>query len=156
MIFWCLIFSNWALRGNPGLPCTKHELCLKKTWFASENLQLFHSTQAKNTTRYLEKGNLAPAEGRPHWLQPMGGVSRSKYLESVLQRYKEVIGLLAKHSVKTFLGFRKRFRPFLCTEPVLSATRAHKRLFLFTERWFSRFCEHFGRFMCTGPLFSLF
>ena len=104
LIFWCLIFSNWALRGNPGLPCTKHELCLKKTWFASENLQLFHSTQAKNTTRYLEKGNLAPAEGRPHWLQPMGGVSRSKYLESVLQRYKEVIGLLAKAFCQDFSG----------------------------------------------------
>jgi hypothetical protein len=33
-----------------------------------------------------------------------GSVSRSKYLESVLQRYKEVIGLLAKAFCQDFSG----------------------------------------------------
>ena len=33
-----------------------------------------------------KKGNLAPAEGRTHWLQPMGGVSLSKYLVGGLHR----------------------------------------------------------------------
>ena len=54
--------------------------CLRSSSDLSRSDLRAHDQAQKPATRYLNKGNLAPAEGRTRLRQQLGGVSRSKYL----------------------------------------------------------------------------